>query len=147
MLRPLWDQTNTTVYSSIFNVPPAQVCVLFADGLESWKVRVDASEIMVPQTICIRRMLHGYDGMKPDKDRCGWVFDIASVHADMVVDAIVRTCELPWQLTLCKNIGIVGVPGHYRLELNDATAVGKAQVYAELYDAKSIPLQVQSLFF
>lgn len=147
MLKALWEQSNTSLYSSVFNVPPAQVCVLFANGLEPWKVRADAAEVMVPQSVCVRRLLHGFEGIKPDKDQCGWIFNMDSVRADKLVDLLVQTCGLSWQLTACRNIGIVGVPGHYRLELNDSTAVGTAQVYAELYDAKSIPLQVQNLFF
>ncbi len=147
MLKPLWEQSNTSLFSSVFNVPPGQVCILFADGLELWKVRSDASEVVVPQTICVRKMLHSFDGIKPDIDRCGWVFSVDSVRTNKIVDSLVQTCGLPWQLTACRNIGIIGVPGHYRLELNDSTAIGTAQVYAELYDTKSIPLQVQSLFF
>lgn len=148
MLRPLWDKTNTTLYSSIFCVPAGQVCVLFASGLEMNKVRTDASELVAPQMVCVRRLLHGYDGISPRTDgQCGWIFDISQVRAEKLVDELVLTCGCAWQLTACRNIGILGVPGHYRLELNDATAIGVAQIYAELYDANSIPLQVQGLFF
>ena len=147
MLKPLWDQSNTSLFSSIFNVPPGNVCVLFASGLLLQKVRSTADDIIGPQVVCIRRLLHDYEGLKATPDVCGWTFNIDNVHADKIVDMLVQTCGYPWQLTSCRNIGIIGVPGHYRLELNDSTAIGVAQVYAELYDIKSIPLQVQGLFF
>lgn len=143
---PLWSDTNKTLYSSIFAVPEKHVCLLFADGLEKYKYR-EESEIRTEQTVCIRRVLHHYDRPPKNDSTCDWVFDIKDVRAKKIVDAIVRTCGLPWQLTQCRNIGIIGVPGSYRLELNDSTAIGKAQVYAELFSAKSLPSHVISLFF
>lgn len=147
MMKLLWSPSNNTLYSSVFNVPPGQVCLLFADGLSPQKVRISAEEIVVPQTVCVRKLLFGFEGIKPEADLCGWIFNIDSVQVDTLVDSLVHTCGLPWQLTSCRNIGIVGVPGNYRLELNDTTAIGTVQVYAELFDAKSIPLQVKDLFF
>ena len=48
---------------------------------------------------------------------------------------------------MCCNIGIIGVPGTYRLELNDTTAIGVAQVYAELIQVNKLPVQIKDLFF
>jgi hypothetical protein len=147
MNNPLWDRTNTTLFSSVFNVAAGQVCVLQAANFEKWAYRQDASQIQVQQMVCVRRVLHDFvvDGIA--RDQCGWIFNLDNVRSEKIVDAFVQTCGVPWQLTLCKNIGIIGLPGSYRLELNDATAIGIAQVYAEVYDAKSIPLQLQNLFF
>lgn len=147
MNYPLWMPTNKTLYSSVFCVQPQHVCVLFADGLEEWKVRVDSS-IRVPQSVFIRRVLHDYDKIKAREAlRPEWIFDISKVRADKIVDACVRTCGVPWDLQKCKNLGIIGVPGSYRLELNDSTAIGVAQVYAEMYNVTDFPEQVADLFF
>lgn len=146
MLVPLWSETNQTLFSDIFNVPPAHVCILTAVDLKLYKVRASADDIAGPQTVCIRRLLHGFDGIRPSVG-CGWVYDAETLAAMQLSDTLVHTCTLPWQLTSCRNIGIIGVPGHYRLEMNDSTMVGVAQVYAELLDMKTIPLHVQSLFF
>ena len=54
---------------------------------------------------------------------------------------------MPWTLEPCHNLGIIGIPGAYRLRLNDATAVGTAQVYAEFYDVSAIAPQAYGAFF
>lgn len=75
-LYPLWKNTNKTEFSSVFSVPPGQVCVLFASGLQKYKYRVDASEVQVPQVFCVRRLLHNFT-FPVDKANlpCGWIFD------------------------------------------------------------------------
>lgn len=143
----LWAPTNKTLFSSVFTVPPMKVCLLFGANFELEKFRVDASEFVSPQAVCVRRVMHGFVAPDVSRESCGWVFDIDSVRADMIVDEVVTSCGAPWQLTLCRNIGIIGLPGSYRLELNDSTALGKLQVYAELYDADSFPTQIKDLFF
>lgn len=149
MNYPLWEKTNKTLFSSVFNVAPGNVCLLFANDLAAWKIRAEASESKVPQLVCVRRVLHEFDASSAKKkdSTCGWIFDIGEVKANKIADALVRTCGVPWQLSMCKNIGIIGVPGSYRLELNDSTAIGVAQVYAELYTASDFPQQVADLFF
>lgn len=147
MSKELWPSTNTTLFSSVFTVPQFKVCLLFGTNFKLEKYRADASEFVSPQAVCVRRVLHGFTAPEVSSGSCGWVFDIDSVRADMIVDEVVTSCGAPWQLTLCRNIGIIGLPGSYRLELNDATAVGELQVYAELYDANSFPTQIKDLFF
>ena len=144
---PLWGPLNRTLYSSVFAVYPGQCCVLHAAHLEDWKVRQDAKEILVPQTICIRRLIHEFNAVPVARETCNWIFDVRDVMADEVDDHPVVTCNGPWQLTKCRNLGIIGVPGSYRLQMNDVTAVGEAQVYAEIFDLSSFAAQVKDLFF
>ena len=79
--------------------------------------------------------------------QCDWIFDIDNTRAEEVVDQIVQTCDGTWTLSACNNLGIIGVPGSYRLELNDPTAIGEAQVYAELIKVSELPPQISNLFF
>lgn len=150
MSQPLWSEINRTMYSSIFNVPPGKVCVLFASKLKREKYRVDNSEFASPQTVCVRRLVHNFDQVKftrrSDCGCCDWIFDVDAYSADMVADEVVDT-GCCWSLTREKNLGIIAVPGTYRLEINDSTAIGEAQVYADLYDAKNFPTQAGNLFF
>lgn len=149
MSQPLWSDINKTMYSSVFNVPPGKVCVLFASKLEREKYRVDNSEFASPQTVCVRRLVHDFDQEQfrfRSGCNCDWVYDVEAYTEETVADEIVDT-GCCWSLTRERNLGIIAVPGTYRLELNDATAIGTAQVYADLYDAKNIPLQAGSLFF
>lgn len=146
-LYELWSDTNNTLYSSVFSVAPGNVCVLYAADFPQKRVRTDAAEISGPVTACIRRLLFGFTPDETLNLTCSWIFDTSRGKVDKLVDQIVTTCNGVWQLSMCRNIGIIGVPGSYRLELNDATVIGKAQVYAETYSMNQLPLHVKDLFF
>ena len=143
---PLYEATNDTVFSSVFDVAPRKVCVLFVSGLAKHKVRVDQKEIVSPQAVCIRRLIFDYIPLlKPTA--CDWVFRMSDIQENKIVDQVVTSIHSCWQLTRCNNLGIIGVPGSYRRELNDVTAIGKVQVYAEMFDADAFPPHVKDLFF
>lgn len=149
MSYPLWASTNQTMFSSVFNVPPGKVCVLFASKLQRDKYRVDNSEFLSPQSVCVRRLVHSFDQVKFTRRSdcsCDWIFDVDAYSADVVADEIVDT-GCCWTLTRDNNLGIIAVPGTYRLELNDSTAIGEAQVYADLYSAENFPIHAGKLFF
>lgn len=151
-MYPLWSETNTSLYSSVFTVPAGKVAILFATGLLPEKVKVCATDFKTKQTVCVRRLLYNFEPQEyaeymVDGLPCGAIFDISTVKEVNIVDEIVRTCGLPWQMTMCRNVALLGVPGTYRLQLNDATAIGEAQVYIELIDGDKIPVQIENLFF
>lgn len=147
MSMKLWSPTNKTLYSSVFTVPQFKVCLLFGAHFAPDKYRATSNDFVTPQAVCVRRVLHGFVAPETSREPCGWVFDLDNVRAELIVDEVVTSCGDPWQLTLCRNIGIIGLPGSYRLELNDATALGTLQVYADLYEASSFPTQIKDLFF
>lgn len=154
MSQPLWSESNKTLYSSVFTVPPGKVCVLFAARLQKFKYRENNEDFLSPQTVCIRRLVHDFDANAFSKCAtkgdcsCNWVFDLSETFEFVIADEGIQTCKSScWALTEGQNLGVIGIPGTYRLELNDATAIGEAQVYADLYDAKNFPSQVSSLFF
>lgn len=144
---PLWSPHNKTLYSALFVVHEKNSVVLMATGLKPYKVRGDATEIVVPQTVCVHRILSGFTADGRGSLPCGFIFDISSMQAEIIEDVILRTCSHPWQLTGCRNIGIIGVPGVYRLSLNDSTAIGEAQVWIQRYGNNAFAPQVQNLFF
>lgn len=151
-MYPLWSETNTSLYSGVFTVPTGKVAILFVTGLLGEKVKVCAGEFKTKQAVCVRRLLFNFDTKEFAKYLvqglpCGAIYDISRVKEVNIVDEPVRTCGLPWQMTMCRNIALLGVPGTYRLKLNDATAIGEAQVYYELVDANKIPHQLENLFF
>lgn len=149
--RALWSPGNDSLYSDLFSVSVGSVCVLFATNLERDKVKVDDSEFVSPQSICVHRLVYTANRTYKQNAVCEVV---AITDAPVLVaDEIVQTCRCRdkegncWILTQSNNIGIIGLPGIYRLELNDATAIGVAQVYAELYPADSLPAGMDHLFF
>lgn len=144
---PLWEPTNHTVFSSVFNVPVGYCCILHATDFKSEKYRDDAATFIGPQVVCVKRLVHGFKARRVVNLQCDWIFDIDNSRAEEVVDQIVQTCDGTWTLSACNNIGIIGVPGSYRLELNDPTAIGVAQVYAELVKVSELPSQISNLFF
>lgn len=149
MSQALWSPTNTSVYSSVFNVPPGKVCVLFAANMQENKDRADNSTFLSPQELCVRRLVHDFsipEGL-PICSCCDWIFDLSSIKEVAVADEVVQSGGCCWALTARNNLCVIGVPGAYRLELNDHSAVGRLQVYADLYDAKTFPPQVRGLFF
>ena len=145
MTVPLWSQDNHTIYSDVFTVAAGKVCVLFAVGLLDERVKTRNTEFNAPQAVCVRRLLYAPDLVFGKSATCDWV--AVSTSASKIADARVSVSKGCWLLTPNNNLGIIGVPGVYRLELNDATAVNEAQVYAELYDAAAVPLPAGALFF
>lgn len=143
----LWEETNQTVFSSVFNVPVGYCCILYAANLKEHRYRESADVFDYPQVFCVKRLVHEFKPVDKRNLPCNWIFVTDESLADEVVDQIVTTCTGSWQLSPCNNIGIIGLPGTYRLELNDPTAIGDAQAYAELVDASKIPMQIKELFF
>ena len=144
MRYALWEPDNLTVESSFFLVPPHKCVLLSAVRFEQFKHREDAS-FRVPQMACVERMLYDYI---PPKARCNdFVFIQSLVMGEEVASDTVSSGGCYWSLSMCDNMKIVGLPGTYRLRLNDPTAVGTAQVYAELFDYEQIPPQMAGMFF
>lgn len=155
MIVPLWDAGNTTKESAVFKVEVGKAISLFAIGLEKYKVRQDSRTMQDLQRICVSRILQEanpdpvYQLVPVSKDLCDcrFVFMPAWGNAVTIVDETVTSDGCPWQLTSCNNFRIVVVPGLYRLHLNDDTAIGKVQVYAEEFDLADLPQQAAGLFF
>ena len=146
---PLWGELNDTMWSDVFHVPAGKCAVLFATGLSSEKARVSAEEVKGPQMICIERVGLAADvgePVAPCDGRCGPAAS-RDMDARLQFADLVESCATPWTLEPCRNIGIIGIPGAYRLRLNDATAIGTAQVYVEFYDSAAIAPQVYGAFF
>lgn len=144
MRYALWEPDNLSVESSFFLVPPHKCVLLSAVRFEQFKHREDAS-FRVPQMACVERMLYDYI---PPKARCNdFVFIPSLVMGEEVASDTVSSGGCYWSLSMCDNMKFVGLPGTYRLRLNDPTAVGTAQVYAELFDYEQIPPQMAGMFF
>lgn len=156
MLNPLWLPGNNTTQSATLEVEIGKAIVLFAVGLEKFKTRQDSREALDIQRICISRILLDYNpepvatrkiGPAMNMCDCGFIFDATWPVEIEVIEEVVNSNGCAWQLTQCDNLRILAIPGMYRLHLNDETAIGKAQVYAEQYDIENIPRQIGNLFF
>lgn len=147
---PLWDDANNTLYSSHFFVKPGWSAVLFAANLSEEKVRKSAAEFKGPQMVCVEKLIYDCKHPEPKDGCCGicsHVRDVEAPQAELQAVDYVETCSLPWSLEPCRNLGVIGIPGIYRLRLNDATAIGTAQVYVEFHPHKAIAPQVYGAYF
>lgn len=154
MLNLLWQPENNTLHSAILEVKEGMAVALFAVGLEQFKVRQDSKEMQDAQRICVSRVLLDYStttsrstGPAMNMCECGFVREVEESTEIELVEEVVTSNGCPWQLTQCDNFRILAMPGLYRLHLNDDTAIGKVQVYAEEYAIGDIPQQISSLFF
>lgn len=154
MIVPLFDAGNATTQSAVFKVEVGKAIALFAVGLERYKVRQDSRTMQDLQRICVNRILQEYNPesytmveVPGDLCDCRFVLMPSWGKAVTIVEETVTSDGCPWQLTSCNNFRIVVVPGLYRLHLNDDTAIGKVQVYAEEFDLANLPQQAAGLFF
>lgn len=148
MRYPLWEPSNVSEVSSLFVVHPGKCVLLAATGLSEYVTQTEAG-FRAPQMVCVERLLFEFTkaALKPAGCDCDWIFNPSASMAKGVMDDTVAVGKCYWTLSLCDNMGIVGLPGAYRLRLNDPTAVGTVQVYAELFDTSQIPSQMTSIFF
>lgn len=141
---PLWDDSNDTLSSSFFEIPDGKVGLLFGVGFVD-EIARDTGSFVTPQAVCIHKVYLKADGIPQDVG-CGGVLDFDKITVYPYVDEEVIHCGQPWQLTTCNNIGIIGVPGTYYLQLNGrGDGDEKPQVYLELHDISSVA--PQELFF
>lgn len=151
MKYPLWGPGNLSMVSSLFVVHPGKCVLLTGANFAAYKSQDDSSKsFRVAQMACVERLLFDYAPSILKNARscdCDWLFDITKVGASEANAAAVASGGCHWTLSACDNMRIVGLPGSYRLRLNDPTATGVVQVYAELYDASQIPVQLTGMFY
>lgn len=147
MMFPLWAPDNKTVFSSLFHVPEGFCCVLTADGFSEAAYRSSSIVPKVAQLACVRRVLYSFD-----KDaafarmsatvsaslRDTWIYDISQLSAEEVSNVAVTSCCESWAVGMNDNLRVIPLPGTYCMMLNDSTAIGTAQVFAELLSNESI---------
>jgi hypothetical protein len=142
MVKPLWLKTNTTLYSSPFNVPSGQTALLFAVGFGRSKKRTSATEVQVAQCAVLHRLLFDYEVNKDPAPACGGVLDLKKIKATTIVDDVVCQCGHEWAgFNMGNNLALLGLPGNYQFVFNSEEMIGKAQIYLELYDNNNLPVQ------
>ena len=143
---PLWSADNDTLSSAIFDVPAGKVGVLFGLDFDE-EIERTSGAMKTEQTACIHKIYLAQDDL-PDFNGCGKTLSLDAIRAYSYMDELVLTCDGPWQLTKCKNMAIIGVPGVYYLQLNGRGTSGNSpQVYLELWNKDDIAVQVYGPFF
>lgn len=141
-MMPLWSPENDTPDSSIFKVRTGFTAILIATGFSRFRTNTDAKEFRSPHLACLHRLILS-DGTIPvgalePCSACDYIYDISP--AIVVTDEVARHSGCLMSVGGCDTIGVLPIPGIYYLHLNDATSIGTAQVWIEMYQNDSLPL-------
>lgn len=140
---PLWLPDNETQDSSVFKVQPGNTAVLVATGFERFRTNTDAKEFRSPQLACLHRLIFDYEqvgvGALEPRTACECVYEFTQTIIN-VTDEVMRRSGCLVSIGGCDTTGLVALPGIYYLHLNDATAIGAAQVWLELIKNENLPL-------
>lgn len=142
---PLWLPSNETQDSSVFKVCPGTVALLVATGFERFRTRTEAKEFESPQLACIHRLIFDYEtvavGALEPRSACDYLYEITQTLTH-VTDEVVWNKRCMWSIGGCDNTKIIAVPGTYYLHLNDASAIGQAQVWIDVYKTADMPIEL-----
>lgn len=149
-MTPLWPEDNHTVDSEIFHVRPGEAALLVAAGLLAHRVRASQEEFDEPQSACLSRLVSS-DGTVVKRTvtspcpQCTGVLEYSSTAGSSIeVPVMVNGCR--WTISACNNFRILAVPGAYRLHLNDETAIGKAQIYVDIFKLEQLAPNIKPEF-
>lgn len=127
--RQLYNGDSSSVYSPPFRVLPAHVGVLKAYGIGRMAAHVDKEKVRKHQAVCLNMLL--YDAGKfPKGLGCGEdpTFSWEAAFGALIAEETVITNNCCWELTACHNVGVITVPGQYRLMVNDDNMLKKINV-------------------
>jgi hypothetical protein len=130
----LFDSRSASVTSPTFMVRPAKGVVLSAFGLVQM---LDGT----PQIAVVEKVRYE-DGIMPQGGACE---DLEPPPAMVLQAEDVTQCGV-WGLTACQNLALLTVPGSYRLNLNDVSAIGTVYIEAVEIDAQAAALVPNDLF-
>lgn len=123
----LFDEHSTTPFSPVFVVRPGEAVILTAYGLRSRNYELDPSTDtgrihrvdVPPEMVIVERLRFDLSTLPHGDACCGGTFESGPLtHA-----APVAQCGL-WMLSPKQNVGILSLPGTYRLRACPEDAVG-----------------------
>ena len=132
----LFDDASTSEYSRAFIVSPGSVAVLSAWGFDQYiKTPDERQPRNIPQMAVVQKM--AFDkGIFPDGLACSADSGLITTAAYSYVEDVTQ-CGL-WALSACNNTVVLSLPGTYRLQLNDAAAVGTVFISLTRYSQQEL---------
>lgn len=145
MLIPMWQPTNNTPDSLVFTLRNNEVAMLIATGFAKKRARTTYSEFDSPQFACLHRLVFEYNPKKPvvlePCTCCDYMFEFSDEWSTVYDEPVyVNGCSMG--LSKCNNTMVLALPGSYYFHLNDTTAIGKAQVWIEVFKSEELPLDL-----
>jgi hypothetical protein len=129
----IFDETSMAAESEVFWISPGWVGVLRAFGFAELPVTVDPDKPKVRQRACLNQLVVRAWDWPEDGTPCGVYRDSREFPLIVEAEGPVKTDGCPWQLSACRTVGLISLPGAYRLVLNDPAAAGTARVYMKAY--------------
>lgn len=145
MLVPIWQDDNDTPDSLVFSLQPGDVALLVATGFARKRTRTDAVEMDSPQFACLHRLIFddrkGHVTALEPTSYCDYLYDVIAIDR-IIYDEPVYVHGCGVGLSKCSNTMLWALPGIYYFHLNDTTAIGKAQVWVDVYKADKLPIHM-----
>ncbi|EFA1526606.1 hypothetical protein WG855_003738 [Escherichia coli] len=132
----LFDDASTSEYSRAFVVSPGCTAIISAWGFAQYiKAPEEGKPKNIPQLAIVQKM--AFDkGIFPNGSACAADEGLISVPKYSYVEDVTQ-CGL-WALSACNNTVALSVPGTYRLQLNDAAAVGTVFISLTRYSQQEL---------
>jgi hypothetical protein len=139
----LFDSNSGYPDSEIFYLNPGYHAIVRSYGFYGGNVTPVAGSFATKQQACLKQIYRTFKKEELD-GACGVFPSIPSFGLDEYHEEVVISNGCEWHLSACQTVGVISLPGLYRLSLNDAAAVGNVHIYLTAY-----PLQmlVNSYFF
>lgn len=141
----LFDDGSTDVTSRAFIIAPGSVGILSAWGFKATKEVLGPNEPRSAQQLAIVQKLAFPYGAFPDGNACKQSDSPLIVTPDYTYAEDVTQCGL-WTLSSCQNLVAMAVPGTYRLQLNDAGALGTVFISLTRYSQSEVGYVPRGIF-
>lgn len=143
----LFDEGSTYVQSDIFAVLPKKIVVLTAWGFSATKKVIEPGEPnnITQRAIVEKLAFNGGGYFVGDPDCVCKLNTQALVFPDTQYAEDVTGCGV-WNLSACWNVGIITLPGVYRLRFNDTGAPGSVIIYADIFNAEDVYIPPRLIF-
>jgi hypothetical protein len=143
----LFDTDSIETGSALFYVTRGWTVVLSAYGFSRSPLPIDPDKFKAMQRACLHRVITRTVEF-PQELPCGVFPEVgANTRVEVIAEAPVIVNGREWSLNACGNLAFLGVPGIYRLVLNDPAAAGNVQVYMEYYHNSELIYRPGGLYF
>lgn len=144
--KPLFTEYSASTTSQPFHINAGEVAIIQAYGFTEFTVDKPEGAPKTTQKACIDKLLWE-SGPLPSYVECGEpLLSGRSGGSEIVGEEQVYTERCAWTMDACHNIGILNIPGSYRMELNDTGALGIVRIYYMIVSVGAFPWN-SKLFF
>jgi hypothetical protein len=145
-LLTLFDGTSMVPESDIFFMTPGWFGVFTAFGFPDTELPADPGAFHELPRACLNQVHLGEIKVQEELP-CG-VYRPAGGDSlvGIMAEGPVMTGGCPWALSACQTVGVLDVPGFYRLILSHPATAGQVQIYLKAYPVQYMTHKPALLF-